>query len=176
MVRDNQLNFIPEFQYSTVSIKEQLSPLINVDMTWHNSLITKFEMGKSRMISLSMNNNQVNETRNNNYTIGAGYRFKEVPITINQRAIKSDLNIRFDFSLRDNVTILRFLEENEEEENDNRVTTGGKQFKISLTADYVFTENFNIQFYFDREVNTPFTSNTFPRAETNVGFSLRLSL
>jgi cell surface protein SprA len=139
-------------------------------------MITKFEMGRTRLISLSLNNNQVNETRNKDYTIGVGYRFKEVPITINQRAIKSDLNIRFDISIKDNVTIIRFLEDNEDEENDNRVTTGGKQFRISFTADYVFSENFNIQFYFDREVNTPFTSNTYPRAETNVGFSLRLSL
>jgi len=176
LVRDNQMNFIPEYQFSSVSINEQISPLIGVDMTWHNSMITKFEMGRTRLISLSLNNNQVNETRNKDYTIGVGYRFKEVPITINQRAIKSDLNIRFDISIKDNVTIIRFLEDNEDEENDNRVTTGGKQFRISFTADYVFSENFNIQFYFDREVNTPFTSNTYPRAETNVGFSLRLSL
>ncbi len=176
LVRDASMNFIPEFQFSSVSINEQINPLINVDMTWHNSLITKFEMGRSRMISLSLNNNQVNETRNKSYTVGAGYRFKEVPITINQRTISSDLNIRFDFSIKDNFTIIRFLEDNEEEENDNRVTTGGKQYTISLTADYVFTENFNIQFYFDREVNTPFTTNTYPRAETNIGFSLRLSL
>ena len=145
-------------------------------MTWHNSLITKFEMGRSRLISLSLNNNQVNETRNKDYTFGAGYRFKEVPITINQKPIKSDLNIRFDLTLKDNFTIIRFLEDDELAEEDNRITTGGKQFRISFTADYVFNENFNIQFYFDREVNKPFTSESFPRAETNVGFSLRLSL
>jgi cell surface protein SprA len=176
LVRDNQMNFISEYQFGSVSINEQINPLIGIDMTWHNSLITKFEMGRSRMISLSFNNNQVNETRKKDYTVGAGYRFKEVPITINQRAIKSDLNIRFDFSIKNNFTIIRFLEEDEEEEDENKISTGGRQFNISFTADYVFSENFNIQFYFDREVNTPWTSETFPRAETNVGFSLRLSL
>jgi len=176
LVRDKSMNFIPEYQFSSVSINEQINPLINIDMTWHNSLITKFEMGRSRLISLSLNNNQVNETSNKDYTFGAGYRFKEVAITINQKPIKSDLNIRFDFTIKDNFTIIRFLEEDELAEEDNRITTGGKQFRISLTADYVISENFNIQFYFDREVNKPFTSESFPRAETNIGFSLRLSL
>jgi cell surface protein SprA len=177
LVKDQSMNFIPEYQYSSVSINEQINPLINVDMTWHNSLITKFEMGRSRLISLSLNGgNKVNETRNKEYTFGAGYRFKEVQISINQKPVKSDLNIRFDFTIKDNFTIIRFLELEAEREEDNRITTGGKQFRMSFTADYVFSENFNIQFYFDREVNKPFTSETFPRAETNVGFSLRLSL
>ena len=175
-IRDNQNNFITEHQFSTVSIKESMSPLIGVDMTWHNSLLTKFEISKSRMISLSLNNNQVNETRNNDYTIGAGYRFKEVPITVNQKQITSDLNVRFDLSMRDNVTVIRFLTEQPDEEEDTRVTTGGKKFAISFTADYLFSEKFNIQFYFDRTVNTPFTTNTYRNAETNIGFSLRLSL
>jgi cell surface protein SprA len=153
-----------------------MNPLIGVDMTWHNSLLTKFEISKSRMISLSLNNNQVNETRNNDFTIGAGYRFKEVPITVNQKQITSDLNVRFDLSMRDNVTIIRFLTEQPDEEEDNRVTTGGKKFAISFTADYLFSEKFNIQFYFDRTVNTPFTTNTYRNSETNIGFSLRLSL
>jgi cell surface protein SprA len=175
-IRDNQDNFIPEHQFSSVSIKESMDPLIGIDMTWHNSLLTKFEISKSRMISLSLNNNQVNETRNNDFVIGAGYRFKEVPITINSKQITSDLNVRFDLSMRDNVTIIRFLTEQPEEEESNRVTTGGKKFAISFTADYLFSENFNIQFYFDRTVNTPFTTNTYRNAETNIGFSLRLSL
>lgn len=175
-IRDNQNNFIAQHQFSTVSIKESMDPLIGVDMTWHNSLLTKFEISKSRMISLSLNNNQVNETRNNDFVIGAGYRFKEVPITINQKQMTSDLNVRFDLSIRDNVTIIRFLAEQPEDEEALKPTTGGKKFAISFTADYLFTENFNIQFYFDRTVNTPYTTNTYRNAETNIGFSLRLSL
>ncbi len=175
-MRDNQDNYISEYQFSTVSIKESMNPLVGVDMTWHNSLLTKFEISRSRMVSLSLNNNQVNETRNKDFTIGAGYRFKEVPITVNQKQITSDLNVRFDLSMRDNVTIIRFLTEVPDEEEDTRVTTGGKKFAYSITADYLFSEKFNIQFYFDRTVNTPFTTNTYRNAETNIGFSLRLSL
>ena len=180
IMRDNQLNYISKYQYSSVSIKEQMTPLIGFDMAWHNSLLTKFEIGNSRMILLSLNNNQVNETRNMDYSIGAGYRFKEVPLNITaggtKRQITSDLNVRFDIALRDNVTIIRFLTEQLDEENDYRVTTGSKRVTMGFTADYVFSKNFNVQLFFDREVNTPFTTTTYKTAETNIGFSLRLSL
>ena len=179
-LRDNQMNYITKYQYNSVSIKEQMTPLIGFDMTWNNSLLTKFEIGTSRMILLSMSNNQVNETRNRDYTIGAGYKFKEVPLNItaggSKRQITSDLNVRFDISLRNNVTLIRFLTEQADLENDYSITTGAKRVTMGLTADYVFSKNFNVQFFFDREVNTPFTSLTFKTAETNVGFSLRLSL
>jgi cell surface protein SprA len=175
-VRDNQNNFIPQFQFSSVSIREQMTPLIGMDMTWHNSLLTRFEYGKSRMIGLSLNNNQVNETRDRDFTVGAGYRFKQVPITINQKQIESDLNLRFDLTVRNNFTIIRFLTEQPEEESDNRITTGGRRFDMSITADYVFSQNVNIQFFFERTVNTPFTTLNYPNSETNIGFSLRLSL
>ena len=180
VMRDNQLDYIAQYQYNSVSINEQLNPLIGFDMTWHNSLLTKFEISNKRMVLLSLNNNQVNESRNNDYTIGAGYRFKEVPLNITaggtKRQITSDLNVRFDISLRNNVTIIRFLTEQLDEENDFRVTTGARRVTMGITADYVFSKNFNVQFFFDREVNTPFTTTTFPTAETNIGLSLRLSL
>jgi cell surface protein SprA len=179
-MRDNELNYISRYQYSAVSIKEQLNPLIGFDMTWHNSLLTKFEIARSRLVSLSLNNNQVNETRNKDFTIGAGYRFKEVPLNItaggNRKQISSDLNVRFDMSLRNNITLIRFLAEDIDDDNDYSVTTGAKKLTIGLTADYVFSDNFNVQFFFDRVVNTPFTTEVYRTSETNIGFSLRLSL
>lgn len=180
MLRDAENNFIPENYISSVSIDEQLSPLINFDMTWHNSLLTKFEIRKTRMLALSLNNNQLTETRNNDIVFGAGYKIKDVPLRLtpqggDTKPIKSDMNVRFDLTVRDNVTILRSLSEDDQNER-NVVSTGGRKFIISLTADYIFSEKVNVQFYFDRTVNNPYTSRTPNTAETNVGFSLRLSL
>jgi cell surface protein SprA len=180
LLRDSELDYIAQYQYNSVSIKEELRPLIGLDMTWHNSLLTKIEIGSTRLISLSLNNNQVNETRNNDYTIGAGYRFKEVPLNITtggqKKQIKSDLNVRLDFSLRDNMTIIRFLTEEPEEVNDYHVTTGAKEVKMRMTADYVFNDSFSIQLFFDRKVNTPFVKTTYLTAETSFGFNLVLTL
>ncbi len=174
-LRDNQMNFIPQYQIFSATINEQLSPLMSIDMTWQNSMLTKFELRKSRILSLSLNNNQLTETRNNDIVIGAGYRFKEVALPIEGRDISSDLDVRFDFSIRDNVTIIRSLARSPEDEREEP-TTGDKRFTISLTADYVISNSLNIQLYFDRNVRTPYTSRSFLTAETNIGFSLRFSL
>ena len=175
-IRDNQNNYLPLYQFNNVTIREDLKPLIGVDMTWHNSLLTRFEFSKSRTIGLSLNNNQINETREQDITIGAGYRIKEVPLKINNKQVSSDLNLRFDISMKTNLTLIRFLSEEAIDELYNKETAGGRKFDVSFTADYVFSQNVNIQFFFERTVNTPFTTLTFPSAEMNIGFSLRLSL
>jgi len=127
-----------------------------------------------------MNNNQVNESQNRDFTVGAGYRFKEVPLTIraggNKKQIKNDLNIRFDASLRKNITIIRFLTIDPETDEATNVTTGGRKVTLGFTADYMFSETFNILFFIDREVNKPFTTTSYDNSETNIGFNLRLSL
>lgn len=176
LIRDAQDNFILHYQPSGVSINEQLSPLISFDMTWHNSLLSKFEIRRTRMLALSLNNSQLTESRNRDFVIGAGYRFKDVPLKLTtvggSRTIKSDLNMRFDLSIRDNITILRSVSEL----TADQVTTGARKFVLSFTADYVLSQRLNIQFYFDRNVNTPYVSNYYPNSETNFGFSLRMSL
>ena len=46
-------NFIPKAQFSVISITEQYSPLIKIDMGWVNSLLSDFEWRKSRNLSFS---------------------------------------------------------------------------------------------------------------------------
>ncbi|KPK82975.1 MAG: cell surface protein SprA, partial [Bacteroides sp. SM23_62_1] len=109
-------NFFPEYDIATVSINEQFSPLINIDMNWLNNLTTRFEIKKSRSLALSLTNNQLNEVSSNEFVIGGGYRFSEVPLIFNlpgggQRALTSDLNVRGDLSIRNNQTVIRKLVE-----------------------------------------------------------------
>jgi cell surface protein SprA len=174
-VRDYQDNFVPELQLNTVSIKEDMNPLFSLDATWLNSLITRFEYRKSRLLVLSLANNQLTESLNNELIIGAGYRFNEVPLKIGEKAYKSDLNLRFDLSVRDNKTIIRYLAQSVTDEND-QITLGDKIFKIVFTADYLLSPRFNLQLFFDRTLNKPHTSRSFLRVDTNIGFSLRFTL
>ena len=71
-----------------------------------------------------------------NLLFGAGYRFDNVQIILKtgggQRALKSDLNLRLDLSVRDNKTLARKLVENV-----NQPVVGQKVFTIGATADYV---------------------------------------
>jgi cell surface protein SprA len=174
-IRDFQNNFYPEYLINAVSINERMNPLINVDITWKNNLLTRFEIGKSRILALGLANNQLTETRNNDLVIGTGYRFKEVPITINDRTLTSDLNVRLDLSVRDNKTIIRHLAQIQDNETE-QITTGQRIFTINATADYVLSPRFNIQLFFDRTLNDPWTSRSFLTADTNIGFSIRFTL
>ena len=175
-IRDYQNNFIPELLLNAVSITEQLSPLAGIDVTWINSLITRVEVKKTRTLALSLSNNQITESRNNEWVIGSGFRFKEVPLTFGERSFESDLNVRIDLSVRDNKTVIRNLVQMTDLENLAQATTGQRIFKINFTADYVLTPRFNVQLFFDRTLNRPYTSRSFLTADTNIGFSLRFSL
>ena len=174
-VRDLQNNFIQQFEINVVTISEQFSPMINVDLNWKNSMTTRFEWKKSRTVSLNLTSNQVADSRVNELIFGAGYRFDNVQIILKtangQKALKSDLNLRIDFSIRDNKTLARKLIEDV-----NQPVVGLKVFTIGSTADYVLSDRFNLQIFADHTVNNPFVANTFPTSNTNFGFSLKFTL
>jgi cell surface protein SprA len=174
-IRDLKSNFIPMYEINTVAINEQFSPLINIDLGWKNSLTTRIEYRKSRTVTLNLTSNQIADIRNDEITIGAGYRFDNVTITLKsrsgQRALKSDLNLRLDLSIRDNKTLARKLVEEV-----NQPVAGQKVFTLGATADYVLSDRFNLQIYADHMLNDPFVANTFLTSNTNFGFSLRFTL
>ena len=174
-IRDMQNNFIQQYEINVVSINEQFSPLINIDMNWKNSLTTRFEWRKSRTVSLNLTSNQIADARTNELVIGAGYRFDEVQIILKtgggQKILKSDLNLRFDLSIRDNKTLARKLVEDV-----NQPVAGVKVFTAGLTADYILSDRFNLQIFADHTMNNPFVASTFPTSNTNFGFSLKFTL
>jgi cell surface protein SprA len=174
-IRDLQNNYIQQYEINVVSINEQFSPLINIDMNWKNSMTTRFEWKKSRTVSLNLTSNQIADARINELIFGAGYRFDNVQIIIKtgggQRALKSNLNLRFDLSIRDNKTLARKLIEDV-----NQPVVGQRVFTIGSTADYVLSDRFNLQIFADHTLNNPFVANTFVTANTNFGFSLKFTL
>ena len=174
-IRDLQNNFIQQYEINVVTINEQFSPLINIDMNWKNSLSTRFEWKKSRTVALNLTSNQIADARINELIFGAGYRFDNVQIILKtgggQRALKSDLNLRLDLSIRDNKTLARKLVENV-----NQPVVGQKVFTIGTSADYVLSDRFNLQIFADHSMTNPFVANTFPTSNTNFGFSLKFTL
>lgn len=172
---DFNQNFIPKNQIDAIAITEQFSPLINFDMTWNNSLLSRFEIKKSRSLQLSFVNNQVTEVRSNELIIGVGYRFKDVKLNLSsggrRQQLKSDLNVKLDLSVRDNKTVLRRLDE-----EINQISTGNRMVSINSSADYVINQRFNVRLFFDKTITNPFVSSQFPNSTTNAGVSLRFTL
>jgi cell surface protein SprA len=166
-------NFIPERQMTVLTVQEVMRPLLGFDATLTNSLLAKFEYNRDRNLSLSLSNYQVTEVRGKEFIVGTGYRFTKVkfPFAIGGNRPNSDLNLRVDLSLRENVTVIRKMEERQ-----NQVTAGQNILSIKTSADYVLNERLNVRAFYERVVNTPVISTTFPSANTNAGVSLRFTL
>lgn len=168
-------NFFPQYEIRSVTINESFNPLIRIDITFKNNITTNFEYKSSRNLSLSLYNYMLVETRNNEVVLGLGYRAKEIYLPFKVRGrkpyLKNDLNMRFDFSIRDVVTITRNVQTLE-----SRPTQGQRIISIKPQIDYMLNEKLNLRFYYDRRVTRPATSNAFPTAITQGGISLRYTL
>ena len=176
IIRDElKRNYLPEYDMNMITISEQFSPLINIDMTWQNSLITKFAIRQTRNISMSFANNQITEMSSDELIIGTGYRFKQVPLKLkfggSRKTFKSDINIKLDFSIRKNKTVLRKLIE-----NIDQISQGQSIMSINFSVDYQFSRSLTFRAFYDQVVNNPFVSSQFPSSNVNAGISLRFSL
>jgi cell surface protein SprA len=144
-------------------------------MNWKNNLTTMFEWKKSRTVSLNLTSNQIADARINELVVRLGYRFEDLKIELKtagrQRALKSDLNLRLDFSIRDNKTLARKLVEDV-----NQPVVGNKVYTGGFTADYMLSDRFNLQIFADYTKNNPFVASTFPTSNLNIGFSLKFTL
>ncbi len=175
-LQDQQGNYISQYDVNSVSINEQFNPLINFDVVWKNNLTSRLQFSKSRRVTLSFANNQITETLSEEYSFSMGYRFENFSLIVDfggqQQDMENDLNIKANVKLRDNLTILRKLEE----EVEDQLTAGQKNVVIGFSADYALSNRFNVRAFFDRNVNEPKISRSYPTANTNFGFSLRFSL
>ncbi len=169
---DLQGNFMVEQNINTVSINENFSPLFDVNMDWKNSLTTRIEYRRSRTVAMNMANTQVNEVNSGEIIVGAGYRFNQVPLIINQKELSSDLNVRLDFSMRNNRTVIRKLEDL----SGSEITAGQTIFSVKASADYMLSDKFVVRLFYDQRITTPYISNSYPNANYNVGFSLTFTL
>jgi cell surface protein SprA len=171
--RDINNNFIADLQVQNVVLTERFSPLLGFDATWNikgQGLITKFEYKKDRSATLSLNNNQVTEVLGNEMVIGTGYKFSKVKLPFDQIPA-SDVNLRFDFSFRDNLTVIRKIVE-----STNQATAGQRVVSIKASADYNLSKNLTLQFYYDQVLNTPKIATAYPTQNLSTGFKLRFNL
>ncbi len=169
--RNAQGDFVPVYDINIITITEQFSPLIAFNITWINNLSTKLEIKKSRALSLSLSNNQLIENYNEEYVIGLGYRFDKMTMILKNKKTTSDLNLRVDFSIRDNVSIIRRIQEQV-----NQLTAGMRVTTVKVMADYALSSRFNMQLFYDTNISKPYISTTFPITNSNYGVSFRFTL
>lgn len=140
-------------------------------MVWINNLTTHFDMNRRRDISLSLVNAQLAETSSNEVVVGVGYRFGSIPIFMKDKKLNNDINVQCDFSVRRNNTIIRRITESVDQ-----LTAGQKVMSLKISADYTFNNRLNLRLFYDRVVNTPYISLSYPTTNTNFGLSVRYTL
>ena len=171
-------NLIQKYDVGIVSLIEAFSPLIGIDMTMHNSLTIRIEYKQSRNLALSFVNNQLTEVNSSEVVIGMGFRVKNLKFSVGSldgsgknKSYRSDMNLKLDFGIRDNITTLRRIDE-----VNSQVSAGSRQFNLNFSADYMLSQSLQIRAYVNWTSNNPYVSSQFPNSATAGGFSLRFNL
>ena len=164
------------YDISSVSLSEQFSPLIGVNMTMKNSLSLKAEYRKQRNLALNVTSVQLTEGHTNELVIGAGYTIKDLSIFYKlksgeQKKVSNDLKISVDVSYKDIKTLLRKVEEGV-----TQASSGNKVLAIKVAADYVLSSKVNLQLYYDHQGTTPLISSSYPIRSDDFGISIKLML
>ncbi|MBR1480757.1 MAG: cell surface protein SprA [Paludibacteraceae bacterium] len=169
---------IPSSAYdiTNVTITENFSPLIGLNMTMKNSLSFKGEFRKQRNVALNVTSVQITEAHTNELVIGAGYTIKNLTFTTKnsegrQKKVNNDLKLNIDVSYKDIKTLLRKVDENL-----TQASSGNRVLGIKFSADYVLSQKVNLQFYYDHQGTTPLISTSYPVSADNVGINIKLML
>jgi cell surface protein SprA len=166
-------NYIPFFLVPNISIQEAFDPLIELDMTFTNQLAVRFELKKSRQLSLSLIDYQLAENRSTEATFSFNWRKKGLPLIkrLGKMKLDNDATFRMDFSLRDDATANSKLDQ-----GTSFGTAGQKVIRIAPSIDYILNNRVSLKFYFEQNRNIPKISNAFPITNTRAGLQVRVSL
>ena len=174
-VNPTSQNYFAEFEIPDIVISERFAPLIGIDFKAVNDMTGRFEYKKSRNLAMNFTDFQMNETNTTEFTFSFGYRIKDfvLPIKIGAAGVKpkNDLNFKFDFSFRDDITVNHLLDQ-----GNSVVTRGLKTIRISPSIDYAINKQLNIRLFYDRSETIPATSASFPITNTQAGLTVRFAL
>ena len=176
-------DYISQRQFNMVTISEQLSPLIGVDMSIKtandNEPQVRVEITRDRNVNLGLSNYQITETKTKGVVIGVGYKFDDVPNpflrTYGKLPIKmlkkTDFLLRCDVNIRENSTVIRKMVEQQ-----NQVTAGQRLISIKLSGDLEVSSKMTLRAFYDQQINKPKVSTSFATTNISSGVALRFNL
>jgi cell surface protein SprA len=174
-IRNTNGDFLPLEQISQVSIAENFGPFVGLNMRLKNQASLRVDIKRNRQLNLSLVNNQLSDTRGMEVVVGTGYIIKDVTFNVisdgRTQKITSNLDLKLDFSLRDNQTVIRRIQEGVDQ-----VTAGQRIWSVKASADYMLSSKLTARLYYDQTVSKFKTSNAFPTLNTNAGIAFRFNL
>jgi cell surface protein SprA len=183
-------NFVPYYAVPNITISEQFSPLLGLDMAFVNLMTAQASYSRSRQLSLSLVDFQLSETHSSELSLTLGYKKRNVRLpfgwkvpgngktppngpagSINAQKGSNDLTLKLTVSVRDDAMSSSYLDQNAS------LPTGGQRvIHIGPSVDYVLNNRINLNFYFDQMRTTPKISTTPPIVTTKGGVHIRISL
>ncbi|HTN38049.1 MAG TPA: cell surface protein SprA [Arachidicoccus sp.] len=170
-------NYVPYFLIPNITISENYSPLIGVDITLANQSNFSFEYSKTRQLSLSLIDYQVSEVNTTEYSLGFNWTKHNAKLPFLPKPKKTtdgvgnDLTFGLDMAMSDQLNSSTTLDQT------NGYSTGGqKVISLSPSINYVLNNRINLKFFFNQTRNIPYVSTTPPIVVTSAGLQIRLSL
>jgi len=159
---------------NSVVISERFAPLIGINIRTKSRVTARIDYKKERNLALNMSNAQITELKSNDLSVDLGFTKANMKLPFKVRgrtvSLNNDLTFKFNFTLRDTKTVQRKIDEV------NTVTAGNINFQLRPQISYVLNQRLNLNFYFERNVNTPRVTSSFPRSTTAIGAQIRFSL
>ncbi|RZK45585.1 MAG: cell surface protein SprA, partial [Pedobacter sp.] len=171
-VRDVNDNFLPRYQFTQVTINEQLSPLIGVSTKLKNNFSANVELNRTRLLGLSLANTQMAQLSESNVVFGLGYATNKFRFPFGLfKSLKMDNNLDFklDVSVRDQKTVIF-----RPDVVDAEVSSGSKNIALRPSIDYVLNQRYNLRLFYDSNITKPYTSQSFNTSYSNFGFTLSM--
>ncbi|APG60392.1 cell surface protein SprA [Christiangramia salexigens] len=157
--------------YSNIVLTELFTPLARIDFETKGNIQILAQLEKDRSLAFSFDNNLLTEYSGNEYTVGLGYRIKDLKIATSfggkNRIMSSDLNFKADVSYRKNRTIVRYLDL-----ANNQTISGQDIWAVNFTADYGLSRNLTARFYYDHSFSEYAVSTAFPQTTIRSGITL----
>jgi cell surface protein SprA len=167
--------FAPAFIMSTITMEEKFSPVIGVQFTTKKNFTGSFNWNKERRAALNLSNAQVAEYNSRDFVFGIGFKRNNVKLPLRGRdgnliVLKNDLNFRLDITSRDLKVLQRRLD------GDVAPIQGNYNLQIRPQLQYQINKRINMGMYWERLVNTPFTSLSYERTSSIFGMNARFNL
>ena len=174
-IRNTNGDFLGPMQINQISISETFGPFVGLNMRMKNQASLRLDIKRNRQLNLSLVNNQMTDTKGYEFVLGTGYIIKDVSFTVvsdgRPQKITSNLDMKLDFSLRDNATVIRRIQEGVDQ-----ITAGQRIWSLKASADYMLSPKLTARLYYDQTVSKFKTSNAFPTLNTNAGVAFRFNL
>lgn len=180
---DDLENFYSIRSIPTVQIQEQFAPLLGLQMNWKNGITSSVDYKTGRQLRFSVGNLQLTEMRNQDLAVMFGYRKDK--LNWNFRFMGKDfnldnsMNVQFRMTMRDTRERNRTLSStglNTDPTLSAQYTRGAMNVIISPSVDYVVSSRLNIKLYFEKNINSPYVSNTYRTSFSSGGFQIRFTL